>query len=96
LVLFLRSAAVAIVVAIAAIVANPVQTPASLAPIVTAINVRGNAHVPADKIAAVVRSQVGAPLDTKQVANDQNAILALGYFTDVKTDIRSTPGCQSR
>ena len=92
MVLFLRSAVVAIVIAVAAIVANPVQTPASVAPIVTAINVRGNAHVPADKIAAVVRSQVGAPLDTKQVANDQNAILGLGYFTDVKTDIRATPG----
>ncbi|HYK52872.1 MAG TPA: POTRA domain-containing protein [Candidatus Eremiobacteraceae bacterium] len=92
MVLFLRSAAIAIIVAIAAVVANPVQTPASVAPIVTAINVRGNAHVPADKIAAVVRSQVGEPLDTKQVANDQNAILGLGYFTDVKTDIRATPG----
>lgn len=92
MVLFVRSAAVALVIAIAAIVANPARSPASVAPIVTAINVRGNAHVPADKIAAVVRSQVGAPLDTKQVANDQNAILGLGYFTDVKTDIRATPG----
>ena len=92
MVLFLRSAAVAIVVAIAAVAANPAQTPAATAPIVTAINVRGNAHVPADRIAAVVRSQVGAPLDTKEVANDQNAILGLGFFTDVKTDIRSTPG----
>ena len=92
MVLFLRSAAVAIVLAIAALAADPVQTPASNAPIITAINVRGNAHVPTDKIVAVVRSQVGTQLDTKQLANDQNAILALGFFTDVKTDIRSTPG----
>ena len=28
----------------------------------------------------------------KQVAADRTAILALGFFTDVKTDIRPTPG----
>jgi outer membrane protein assembly factor BamA len=92
LVVFLRSAAVAIVIAFVALAANPVQTPAASSPIITAINVRGNAHVPADRIVAVIRSQVGAPLDTKVLADDQNAILALGFFTDVKTDIRSTPG----
>ncbi len=32
------------------------------------------------------------PLDNKRVAADQQAILALGYFTDVKTDIHATPG----
>jgi outer membrane protein assembly complex protein YaeT len=92
LVFVLRSATVAIVLAIIALAASPVQTPASPTPVITAINVRGNAHVPADKILAVVRSQVGTPLDAKELANDQNAILALGFFTDVKTDIRSTPG----
>lgn len=92
MVFVLRSATVAIVLAIIALAASPVQTPASTAPVITAINVRGNAHVPADKILAVVRSQVGTPLDTKEIANDQNAILALGFFTDVKTDIRATPG----
>jgi outer membrane protein assembly complex protein YaeT len=92
LVLFFRSAAVAIVLAIAALAADPNASPAAPNPIVTAINVRGNAHVPADRILAVVRSQVGAPLDTKELADDQNAILALGFFTDVKTDVRATPG----
>ena len=76
----------------AALAADPSQTPAAVTPVVTAVNVRGNAHVPSDKILAVVRTQVGAPLDPKQLANDQNAILALGFFTDVKTDIRATPG----
>jgi outer membrane protein assembly complex protein YaeT len=92
LVLFLRSATVAAILVIATLVADPAQTPASNSPIITAINVRGNAHVPTDKIVAVMRSQVGTPLDTKQIANDQNAILGLGFFTDVKTDIRATPG----
>lgn len=66
--------------------------PAANQPLITAINIRGNAHVPSDKIAAVVHSQVGTPLDTKKVADDQQAILGLGYFTDVKTDIHPTPG----
>ncbi|HXW76453.1 MAG TPA: POTRA domain-containing protein [Candidatus Eremiobacteraceae bacterium] len=92
MVLFLRSAAVAMVVVAVALTADPRMSPAALAPIVTAINVRGNAHVPADRILAVVRTQVGAPLDTKELANDESAILALGFFTDVKTDVRATPG----
>ena len=92
MVLLFRSAFVAIVLVLVALAADPVQSPGALAPLVTAVNVRGNAHVPTDKILAVVRTQVGAPLDTKQLANDQNAILSLGFFTDVKTDIRATPG----
>src|SRR5579863_3515064 len=92
LVLFLRSAAVAIVVASAFLAGSPMQSPAANAPVITAINVRGNAHVPTDRIVAVVRSQTGTPLDPKSLAADQNAILALGFFTDVKTDIRATPG----
>lgn len=92
MVLFLRSATVAIIFALAVLAANPLQTPAASSPIITAINVRGNAHVPADRIFPVIRSQVGQPLDTRLLAADQNAILGLGYFTDVKTDVRATPG----
>lgn len=92
MVLFFRSAVVAMLVAIAFVAANPTLSPAANTPIVTAINVRGNAHVPADRITAVIRTQVGTPLDPKALAADQNAILALGFFTDVKTDVRSTPG----
>lgn len=92
MVIFARSAVVAIFLAVAALAAGPVKSPAANTPIITAINVRGNAHVPVDKILAVVRSQVGTPLDAKQIANDQNAMLALGFFTDVKTDVRATPG----
>ncbi len=92
MVLPLRFAGVLIAAGVLAMVSVPARTPAAGRPVVTAINVRGNNHVPADKVLAVVRSQVGSPLDAKQVAADQNAILGLGNFTDVKTDIRTTPG----
>ena len=92
MVFFLRIGFVAIALALVALAANPMQTPAAPTPLVTAVNIRGNAHVPTDRILAVVRTQVGLPLDTKQIANDQNAIIGLGFFTDVKTDIRATPG----
>ena len=87
-----RFAAAAIVIAVLMMVAGLAPTPAANQPLITAINVRGNAHVPTDKIVAVVRSQAGTPLDPKKLAADQQAILALGYFTDVKTDIHATPG----
>jgi outer membrane protein insertion porin family len=70
----------------------PQATPAAPTPIVTAVNVKGNTHVPTDKIAAVIRTRPGTPLDTKQIEADQNAILGLGYFSDVKTDLRAAPG----
>lgn len=90
--LVMRLAVVVCLVAALAIAANPLATPAASQPIVTAINVRGNAHVPTDKIAVVIHSQAGRPLDTKQLAADQAAIVNLGYFSDVRTDIRATPG----
>jgi outer membrane protein assembly factor BamA len=92
LTLVLRFAGAALLSAILAFVAAPQGLTAAPQPLITAINVRGNAHVPVDRIAAVIHSQPGAPLDQKQVAADRAAILALGFFTDVKTDIRPTPG----
>jgi len=80
-------AAAAIIVALL-----PQASPAAPTPIVTAVNIRGNTHVPTDRIGAVIRTRPGTPLDTKQIAADQNAILGLGYFSDVKTDLRATPG----
>ncbi len=88
----LRIAGVAFLAAVVAFAAAPELLTAAPQPIVTAINVRGNAHVPIDRIAAVIRSQAGLPLDPKQVAADQAAIASLGFFTDVKSDVRPTPG----
>ncbi len=69
-----------------------VTTTAAPQPIVTAVNIRGNNHVPTATIAAVIRVQPGTPLNNKLVAADQQAILGLGYFTDVRADIHPTPG----
>lgn len=90
--LLLRLTAVAVVFAVAVAVSDASDVHAAVNPIVTAINVRGNAHTASDKILAVVRSRVGAPLDPKQIAADQAAINALGWFSDVKADVRSSPG----
>jgi len=92
LVFAFRIAAAALAVGVLALAVTPQDAPAATRPIVTAVNVRGNVRVPADRILAVVKTQPGPPLDPKQVAADQSAILDLGYFSDVKADIRSTPG----
>jgi outer membrane protein assembly factor BamA len=88
----MRSAAVLVAAAALVVAVVPQATPAASTPIVTAVNIRGNAHVPTDRIAAVIKTRPGAPLDMKQLAADQNAILSLGFFSDVKTDVRSAPG----
>jgi len=84
----------AIAGAAAALVASlaPQATPAASTPFVTTVDIKGNAHVSTDRIGAVIRTRAGTPLDTKQIAADQNAILSLGYFSDVKTDLRAAPG----
>lgn len=87
-----RGAAVALCLGVLIIVAWPQGAPAANRPIVTAVNVRGNVRVPTDKIFALIRVSPGMPLETKAVAADAGAIQTLGFFSDVKTDIRSTPG----
>jgi outer membrane protein assembly factor BamA len=88
----MRSAAVLVAAAALVVAVMPQATPAASTPIVTAVNIRGNAHVPTDRIAAVIKTRPGTPLDMKQLAADQNAILSLGFFSDVKTDVRAAPG----
>ena len=88
----MRSAAVLVATAALVVAVVPQATPAASNPIITAVNIRGNSHVPTDRIAAVVKTRPGTPLDMKQLAADQNAILSLGYFSDVKTDVRAAPG----
>ena len=87
----LRLACAAIVLGLL-VLASGLGAPAANQPIITAVNVRGNTHVPTDRIAAVIRTQPGTPLDNKSLAADQQAILGLGFFTDVKIDVHPTPG----
>jgi outer membrane protein assembly factor BamA len=62
------------------------------APMVVSVDVSGNAHVPTDKILAVVRTRVGQPFDEAVVREDLQNIFDLGYFADqVPPLIRQRP-----
>lgn len=53
-------------------------------PMVVMITVEGNKHVPTEEIlAAVKRTQIGAPLNLDAVAADQKALFELGYFSEI-------------
>jgi outer membrane protein assembly factor BamA len=61
---------------------SPVTAAASAAAIVRAVDVMGNAHVPASAILAAIRTKVGDPFDPRLVTDDLHAINDLGYFAD--------------
>jgi len=63
-----------------AIPVNAQQAPA--APQVVSVAVSGNAHVPSDRILAVVKTKVGDVFDPKVVEQDLAAIVDLGFFAD--------------
>lgn len=66
--------------------------PAANAPLVVSVDVSGNAHVPTDKILAVVRTRPGQPFDERLLREDLQNIFDLGYFSDqVPPLIRQRP-----
>ncbi len=55
------------------------------APNVVILDVQGNSHIPAEKILGVISStKIGQPLNSNNVQLDMQAIMALGYFADVR------------
>jgi outer membrane protein assembly factor BamA len=69
----------------------PAATPLA-APSVVSVDVSGNAHVPTDRILAVVRTRVGQRFDEALVRQDVQSIFDLGYFSDqVPPLIRQRP-----
>ncbi|GAC1304319.1 MAG: hypothetical protein NVSMB21_04600 [Vulcanimicrobiaceae bacterium] len=63
------------------------------APQIVSVDVSGNAHVPTDRILAVVRTRAGTPFDERLVREDLQNIFDLGYFSDqVPPLIRQRPG----
>jgi outer membrane protein assembly factor BamA len=58
------------------------QVDAAPAPNVVAVSVTGNAHVPTDRILAVLSTKVGDPFDPAKVQADLRAIADLGFFAD--------------
>jgi outer membrane protein insertion porin family len=55
------------------------------------ITILGNAKIEAGVIEGAVKSREGGPFSADQVREDVRAIFALGFFSDVQVDIRSTP-----
>jgi outer membrane protein assembly complex protein YaeT len=52
------------------------------APVVVNVSISGNAHVPSDKIFAVIKTKVGDRLDEATIREDVRNIFQLGYFSD--------------
>lgn len=63
---------------------------AETGPAVMMIDVRGNNHIPSEKIlGAVSSSRIGQPVDPKKVQADMQAIMGLGWFADVRAGTES-------
>ncbi|GAC1492075.1 MAG: hypothetical protein NVS1B2_04550 [Vulcanimicrobiaceae bacterium] len=71
----------------------PERRPPANAPRVVSVDVSGNAHVPTERILAVVRTRAGSGFDERTVREDLQNIFDLGYFSDqVPPLIRQRPG----
>ncbi len=57
---------------------------------VTSIQVVGNVHIPASDILAAICTKVGQVYSEQQVKQDHEAILALGWFSEVSIDRAAT------
>ncbi|MGE5582265.1 MAG: outer membrane protein assembly factor [Bacillota bacterium] len=54
-------------------------------PTVMTFEVQGNPHVPSEKILGVIsNTKIGEPMDPRMVQLDMQAIMSLGYFSDVR------------
>ena len=61
---------------------TPAAYSAPAAPTVVSVAVTGNAHIPTDRILAVVKTKVGDPFEPAIVQQDLRAIADLGFFAD--------------
>ncbi|HBF37498.1 MAG TPA: hypothetical protein DDW50_09280 [Firmicutes bacterium] len=58
---------------------------ADSAPMVITFELQGNTHVPAEKILGVItNTKMGSSFDARLAQNDVQAIMGLGYFSDVQ------------
>ncbi len=64
--------------------ATPEESPS--APKVLAITIQGNRRVETEAVKAQIGTQVGQPLDTKQLQLDVRALWKMGFFSDVQID----------
>ncbi len=68
---------------------NPAAAPEPQ-PVITSIQVVGNVHIPTPDIMAVIGAKVGQVYTEQQVRQDHDAILALGWFSEVAVDRAAT------
>ena len=59
--------------------------------LVSKITILGNVKVEEAAVRAAIKSRENGPFAIDQVREDLRSIFALGYFTDVQVDIKSTP-----
>ncbi len=59
---------------------------------VVAVVVRGNEHIPTDRILAVVSTKVNDPLNEEKLRSDVQAILGLGWFADAVVRLEPVEG----
>jgi outer membrane protein insertion porin family len=58
---------------------------------ISKITILGNVKVEEGVIRNAIKSRVGGPFSAEQVREDLRSIFALGYFSDIQVDIKSTP-----
>jgi outer membrane protein insertion porin family len=64
-----------------------IPTMAESTPAVLTFEIRGNDHVPVEKVLGVIsNTKIGQPLDSKNVELDMQAIMETGYFADVRAN----------
>ncbi len=82
----------ALVSLVLSLVPGPLVAGAAEAQRIVSVSVSGNAHVPADRILAVVTTKVGDPFNENTIRADLQAINDLGFFADqVPPLIRQRP-----
>jgi outer membrane protein insertion porin family len=59
--------------------------------VVGKITILGNVKVEEGVIRGAIKTREGGPFSTEQVREDLRSIFALGYFSDIQVDIKSTP-----
>ncbi len=71
---------------------DPAELDEKETPKIVNIEIEGNQTIPSDEILQVVSTRIGDLLLKPRMSRDAQAIYDLGFFTDVKLDVRVAPG----
>ena len=68
-------------------------SPAGESPNVITFEIQGNQHIPVEKVlGAISNSKIGQPVTSSNLQQDMQAIMALGYFADVRVKTETLLG----